>query len=188
MPENISLIADNSAQLSTNSRRSGRPRFDYSNKLLHRFYEPLVLLEILDHTRGPQKYFPEPEIVLGDLNNLWRKFLDQLSWICDSKSGGATVSAVAAESKPSGPIFWLAANTNPERWALPHLRWVLQQLVDSHDASPQELDEVEERVRSRCIEFSKEKVKTYARLLCKNVQHVAEILAGTSDSSGLLWA
>jgi len=35
------------------------------------------------------------------------------------------VSAVAAQMTPSGPVFWLASNTNPALKARPHLEWVL---------------------------------------------------------------
>jgi hypothetical protein len=95
------------------------------------------------------------------------------------------VSAVAAEASPSGPIFWLAANTNPVAKTLPHLEWVLKQLENSHDALPQEMDELEKRILTRCIEFSKDKVKNYSRHLCLRVGEAAQLLAGKSNHSGL---
>lgn len=185
MTENTATITDASSEISIDSRGSGRPRFDPTVRLLHRFYEPLVLLSILDPTRGGPTYSPVLEEGLDGSHNWWRKFLDQLSWICDSRQGGSTVSAVAAEASPDGPIFWLAANTDPAKWTIPHLEWVLKQLENSHDASPQEMNELETRIITRCIEFSKDKVKNYSRILCNRVGDAAELLAGKSNNSGL---
>jgi hypothetical protein len=181
----IATITDDLNRASIESHKSGRPRFDPDVRLLHRFYEPLVLLKILDPTRGAQIYSPALDAVSGDANHLWRKFLDQLSWICDFKHGGDTVSAVAAEASPSGPIFWLAANTNPAAKTLPHLVWILEQLENSYNASPQEMEELDERIIAQCIKFSKDKVKNYSRSLCMCVRKATEILAEKSNHSGL---
>jgi hypothetical protein len=183
--EDTASITSDLSRASIEPHRSGTPRLDPDVRLLHRFYEPLVLLKILDPTRGVQIYSPALDAVSGDSHNLWRKFLDQLSWICDSRHGGDTVSAVAAEASPSGPIFWLAANTNPAAKTLPHLAWILKQLENSHDASPQEMDELDKRIIARCIEFSKDKVKNYSRSLCMCIRKAAEILAEKSNHSGL---
>src|SRR5947207_9224995 len=107
-----SLNTENLNRLSIGSRRSGRPRMDRTERLLHRFYEPLVLLRVLDPTRGVQNTNRGPDSTFDTLQDLRRKFLDQLSWTCDYKHGGDTVSAIAAEETPQGTRFWLAANSN----------------------------------------------------------------------------
>jgi hypothetical protein len=56
----------------------------------------------------------------------------------------------------------------------------LEQLEQSFDASPQATEELENKITAKCIEFSKEKVKNYSRLLRKCV----ETLAGQTEQQG----
>jgi hypothetical protein len=181
LPKTASLNPENLSQLSNGNRKNGRPRMDPTERLLHRFYEPLVLLRVLDPTRGAQNTNMVPDSGSDTLQELRRKFLDQLSWTCDYKPGGDTVSAIAAEETPQGTIFWLAANTNPTQKALPHLEWILKQLENSSSASEQEREELEGKITARCIEFSKDKVKNYCRKLCILIR----ILADQPDQQGL---
>jgi hypothetical protein len=96
-----------------------------------------------------------------------------------------TVGAIAAEATPRGTTFWLAANINPRQKALPHLEWILKQLEDSSSASEQETEELENKITSRCIEFSKDKVKNYCRRLCSLIRKCVEILASQPNQQGL---
>jgi hypothetical protein len=180
-----SLSTANLNQLSTSSQKNGRPRMDRTEKLLHRFYEPLVLLRVLDPTRGAQNSSMVPDSRSDTSQDLRRKFLDQLSWTCDYKHGGDTVSAIAAEANPQGTIFWLAANTNPRQRVLPHLQWILRQLEDSSSVSEEETEELGNKITARCIEFSKDKVKNYRRQLCFHIRKCVEILANRPDQQGL---
>jgi hypothetical protein len=185
LSEAASLNAGNLNRLSIGSPKSGKPRMDPTEKLLHRFYEPLVLLRVLDPTRGVQNTGMVPDSRSDTSQDLRRKFLDQLSWTCDHRHGGDTVSAIAAEANPQGTIFWLAANTNPRQKVLPHLEWILKQLEDSSSMSEHETEELENKITARCIEFSKDKVKNYCRRLCFSIQKCVEILANQSDQQGL---
>ena len=171
-------------RLSIGSPKVGKPRMDRTERLLQRFYEPLVLLRVLDPTRGVQNTNMVSDSRSDNSQDLRRKFLDQLSWTCDYKHGGDTVSAIAAEANPQGTIFWLAANTNPKQKALPHLNWILRQLEDSPSMSEQETEELENKITARCIEFSKDKVKNYRRKLCHFIRKCVEILANQSDQPG----
>jgi len=155
------------------------------NRPLRRFYEPLVLLKVLDPTRGAQKCPSILDPSSDGMSELWHKFLDHLSWVCDYKGGGVTVSAIAAQSTPAGPIFWLAANRNPARKAVPHLEWVLAQLESAHSASSQELEELERVITRRCIEFSRSRVKDYGRQLCINIRRSYEHMADQPHPSGM---
>lgn len=185
LSETAPLNTENLNRLSIGSRKSGRPRMDRTERLLHRFYEPLVLLRTLDPTRGAQNANMVPDSRSDTSQDLRRKFLDQLSWTCDYKHGGDTVSAIAAEANPQGTIFWLASNTNPNQKVLPHLEWILKQLEDSPSMSEQETEELENKITTRCIEFSKDKVKNYRRKLCFLIRKCVEIPANQSDQQGL---
>lgn len=95
------------------------------------------------------------------------RFLDNLSWLCDYRTGGRTVSSIAVEETPQGPIYWLAANESPDKKVRDHLERILQQL-DSL-ASSEEASAVELAIRRQSIQFSREKVKHYFRQLGKAV-------------------
>ena len=179
--DTASLITDYSGHSSTDSQGSITFRMDPALRLLHRFYEPLVLLVVLDPTRGAQNVHSFPDSKSDTSQDLRRKFLDQLSWTCDYKRGGESVSAIAAEASPQGTVFWLAANTDPKERVLSHLKWVLEQLDRSFNASDEATRELENKITAKCIEFSKEKVKHYSRQL----RNCIEDLADQPDQQGV---
>jgi hypothetical protein len=156
--------------------RSGKPRLDSTKRLLHRFYEPLVLLSILEPTRGDR----EPHFASGfdtvESYHLWHKFLDQISWLCDYESGGKTVSAIAVQATPQGPTYWLSTNSDPTTKALPHLEWVLRRLANLRELSSDQLGIVEDEIVASSITHSSDKVKTYSRWLFKSIKCVMEHL------------
>jgi hypothetical protein len=90
--------------------RSGKPsdkvRLDPYKRLLHRFYEPLNLLEALGQTREEIDRPLDPL----DGHNRQRIFLDGLSSLCDCVKGGDGTSAMGLEQNPSGICLWLATN------------------------------------------------------------------------------
>ena len=169
---------------STPTQKTGKPRLDPTQRLLHRFYEPLVLLRILDPTRGKQAS-ALMQSGASNLEETWHRFLDQLSWICDYEPGGDTVSSIAAQTTPDGPVFWLAANKDPALKALPHLLWVLEKLENSYEISPLEIEELEDEITTRCIEFGKNKVRNYGRRLRSITNKVAESFEEGSQHLGL---
>jgi hypothetical protein len=148
------------------SLRSGLPRFDQIDRRLHCFYEPLVLLRILEPTRGSRKHDMPLESTDDSYQMSCHRFLDNLSLLCDYRTGGRTVSSIAVEETPQGPIFWLAANESPDKKLKDHLERILQQL-ESLVSSAQESSVVELAIRRQSIQLSREKVKHYIRQLGK---------------------
>ena len=179
--DTASQITDCSDRFSTDSQGLSKHRTNPVTRLLHRFYEPLVLLLVLDPTRGVQNPQSFPDSKSDTSQDLRRKFLDQLSWTCDYKRGGDSVSAIAAEAKPRGTVFWLAANTDSKGRVLSHLTWVLEQLEQSFNASDEATEELENKITAKCIEFSKEKVKNYSRQL----RNCVEALPNQRDQQGV---
>jgi hypothetical protein len=152
----------------------GKPRLNGAERLLHRFYEPLVLLSILQPARGERAFNTDPTYNKTDPGRLWHKFLNQISWLCDYKRGGRTVSSVAVQATAPGPTYWLAANSNPVPKALPHLEWLLRELANLQALLPDQLQMVEDEIVTRCISFSAAKVKFYGRQLDKSIKCVIE--------------
>lgn len=150
------------------SPRPGLPRFDQVDRRLHCFYEPLVLLRIVEPTRGSRKHEMPLESTDGSFQIRCHRFLDDLSWLCDYRTGGRTVSSIAVEETPQGPIYWLAANESPRKKVRDHLKRILQQLESL--ASPAgEASAVELAICQQSIQFSRDKVRHYVRQLGKFV-------------------
>lgn len=85
------------------SRPCKMPRLDLLERRLSRFYERLVLLYTLGSTRGEHSYAAlsiEQSISQLPLEDVWRRFLNELAYMCDYDKGGDTVTAIGLESSP----------------------------------------------------------------------------------------
>ena len=131
-------------------------------KLMHRFYEPLQLLTILNADRGSGEVDLPANTQSREIRMIWRRFLDDLSWLCDNKHGGETVSAVAAQSLSEGNKLWLASRF--ER-SFNHLKWVLAELKAVDGSTDEEVSMIGMAIAEKSILFSKDKVKNYLRFL-----------------------
>lgn len=150
------------------------PRLGKANKLLHRFYEPLILLQILNpSTQLEGRSLLERQHVLCG-------FLDQLAWICDSDKAGKTVTAIAVEENPSGPTYWLASPGIARADVEEHITAVMHDLKSAYDADDARLERLAENLRSKCIAFSRRKVKNYRGAL---TDHVNNFDQGSAESS-----
>ncbi|KAI9813828.1 MAG: hypothetical protein M1827_003618 [Pycnora praestabilis] len=130
-------------------------------KVQRRFYEPLLLLRILDPVRG--QHIPRQDYEIASGNQELRKdYTNAIAYICDRKTGGDTVTAVALQKLPSGVVIWIAANKNIQSGTIDYLRDVLKD-VDQVTSDTKVL--VECRVFSKIIQFNKERLDTYIRFL-----------------------
>ena len=134
--------------------------------LLHRFYEPLVLLYVLDRTQGDHlsrqdpKRLPSGEFSLPELR---RCVLDSLAYVCDFDKGGDTITAIAAASAPL--TYYVASNKDPAEQVVPFLRSLLEQLGELYNCDDQQLSESESSILKYCVDFSEKRVKTYWKQL-----------------------
>jgi hypothetical protein len=162
----------------------GKPRLKAPERLLHRFYEPLVLLSIVERNPGERGLKSDSMLSTTDHPRIWCKFLDHISWLCDYESGGTTVSSVAVQATTQGPTYWLAANSNPVPKASTHLEWVLQKLSNLQGLLPDQLQMVEDEIVARSIAFSADKVKFYSRLLGNSIKYVVKESAKSPAETG----
>ena len=145
---------------------SPRPRFSDRNKLLHRFYEPLVLLHVLDNIQGDhiaRAGSENPSLDGIPQNELRRRFLDSLSYICDSEKGGDTITAIAAAMPPL--TYYVACNKTPKANVISFLRSTLKQLGSVYGPDGRLCLEVENKVLEDCVTFSQKRIKTYWKFL-----------------------
>jgi hypothetical protein len=71
------------------------------------FYKVLIVLQTLAPSTCMSKTH----------RSAWQEFLDSLSWICDEKPGGKTVTPIAISRSTCGLLIWMACNdkSNGER-------------------------------------------------------------------------
>jgi hypothetical protein len=153
--------------------------------LLHRFYEPLVLLYVLDRTQGDHvsrqdlERLPSGEVSLLELQ---RRLLDSLAYVCDFDKGGDTITAIAAGSVPL--TYYVASNKNPAEEVVPFLRSLLEQLGGLYNRDDQLLSESESRIFRYCVGFSERRVRTYWRKLGDSLTRCREGLREPSVAHG----
>ncbi|KAK2752503.1 hypothetical protein FQN54_008096 [Arachnomyces sp. PD_36] len=126
-------------------------------KSQRRFYEPLVLLRVIDPVRGIR--FSDANYGTDDtLDDLRRSFIKRIATICDSRKGGDTVTAAALQSTPQHTIVWLAANQSLDDRTIQHIRGMLDRLaqISVHSKSS-----ILEEITHLIIEFCKPRLKFY---------------------------
>lgn len=141
---------------------SNRPRMNPTERLRHRFYEPLLLLGMLNPRRN--KNHGQPTIAFRNRNFIsdWRRFLDALAWFGDYQHGGKTVTAVAAESLPAGVHYWVAS-THEKSATL--IQSTLKHLSTLRSASDDDRDAIERIIVTQSVCSSRDKIQNYTRFL-----------------------
>ena len=157
------------------------PQSNKRNKVLHRFYEPLVLLHVLDRIQGGHVPRQREDSLPPDhasRTELRRRFLESLAYVCDYEKGGDTMTAIFVSS---GPLTYHIATNKP----LPQTNRVVP-FLDSlmkHLRTLNPVTAVDERnILEQCVEFSEKRISTYWRSLqnslkmCREATSDAEIL------------
>jgi hypothetical protein len=168
------------------AQATNRPRLDPYLRLMSRFYEPLILLHVLDpngarrssHCPSIESMGPQP-----DLRELRRNFLVQLAYVCDNNKGGETVTAIALEDQSPRVIFWIASNENPSDRRLSFLQEILNILrslssIQTRDSVLQ----IEKQLAKKCIDFNTKRIRDDRRLMRKQLQLCLENLK-TSEAA-----
>lgn len=168
------------------------PRMSPELRLLYRFYEPLVLLHVLD-PNGEQRISPCPSEDLVaprlELRELRRNFLEQLAYICDYVKGGDTVTAMALEAQPSGVTYWVSSNTQPSQKTISFLQGILDTLKSLAFSHAENRNIEEDRIIQRCISFNRKRLKKYRNFLQKFLQRCLENLKSSEELEGMwLWS
>ncbi|OAT13011.1 hypothetical protein BDBG_08286 [Blastomyces gilchristii SLH14081] len=159
----------------------------YPNKrerLLRRFYEPLVLLHTLGSTRGIHTK-PEPSLPLdsSSVRDCRRGFLNELAYVCDYDKGGDTVTAIGLESTPQGSTFWVASNTSPAAKVIPFLKVLLQTLERIANVNaPSQGDK--EDIAKLCIYFGSKRIKKYRSIFSRELEGCTKYIETNKETLG----
>lgn len=159
------MMAETKANIDT-------PRLDPTERLRHRFYEPLLLLGMLNPRRNGGH--AQPTIAFHNRNFIsdWRRFLDALAWFGDYRHGGDTVTAVAANSSPAGVCFWVAS---AHQKSATLIQEILQHLSTLSAASEDDRNATERIIIAQSMMSSKDKIKAYIRSLRLNLADVDSV-------------
>ena len=151
------------------------------NKVLHRFYEPLVLLHVLDRIQGdhvPRQRENSAPPEHASRTELRRRFLESLAYVCDYEKGGDTMTAIFVSSAPL--TYHIASNKFlPEtNEVVPFLDSVLKQLrATTHSTA-----RTERYILEKCVAFSNKRISKYWRSLqnslkmCRKATSDVEVL------------
>ncbi|KAL2845027.1 hypothetical protein BJY01DRAFT_263715 [Aspergillus pseudoustus] len=157
----------------------GPPRLDPYHRLLSRFYEPLVLLQLLGKSGGNPT--PRP-LGLDAAQATRRMFLQNLSFICDYNRGGETCTAIALESTETCYRFWAASYKGKEK--IPQfLKVALDFLRDIDCSSETELANKTADFSRRCIEFATKRIDKEKRCLFAAIHCCRKTLSDQNTTS-----
>ena len=166
MPQKKKLISPNA------------PRFDPHQRILSRFYEPLILLCTLGRTRGEHRRADYPRstnVTSWPLKYVRRLFLNQLAFLCDHDTGGDSVTAISIQHTPQQRIFWIAANICPSKKIVAFVQHCLLQLkcvAESRVA----IDKAIDPFLVACIDHAKPRIKAYLLFFTKQLKTCKENL------------
>ena len=150
------------------------PRLNPNDRILHRLYEPLVLLHILEPSTRQTRSISSPQN-LQDSSDRLCAFVDQLSWICDHDLGGGSVTAIAAQEEDSRPVYWIVAPGPPRQAVRAQVSLVLDQLSCAYSATELERKTTILNLHAQCVDFSSKKVKNYRHFLKVALSMCAEL-------------
>ncbi|KAH8812323.1 hypothetical protein F5884DRAFT_855622 [Xylogone sp. PMI_703] len=146
-------------------------RSDKYQKLLYRFYESVIILKVfLGQTRGP--HIPAPRAKDGN-QFAHRRFLRNLSYICDFDKGGETCTAIGLENHPDYYKFWVASNTIAVDKVVPFLEKVLELL---HISCTKNMKSEKKELTELCIQFASRRISAEYKFLSRAVKQCAKYI------------
>lgn len=161
------------------------PRLDPVQRLLYRFYEPFLLLHTLNPTMGehsPSNADDDPDLLAT--HRLRRRFLDDLAYFCDYEKGGDTVTAIAVEDRPQGPIFWFASNTSKDTKVKGFVEEILDRLKQASSVRANDREDLKVALAHKAINFGHRRIKKYRSLLRPLLPTASKLLARQASGTG----
>ncbi|KAH6657198.1 hypothetical protein BKA67DRAFT_532422 [Truncatella angustata] len=155
------------------------PRMDPYQRLINRFFEPLILQYSLGKTQGD--YIPGTQ-EKGTTNARRRRLLENICYICDYNKGGDTTTSIGLEERHDCFNFWVASNIGSTGM----VDFIADVLNDTQVilTTDQRLRSIrEQRLIQKCINFARKRVKKEANLLSKVVEKCKDHLR---EESGIL--
>ena len=154
-------------------------------KLLKRFFEPLMLLAALGQVQGERIASGPLGLETSDASTFMqrRRILSDLCAMCDFKKGGETVTAIALEAHPGGPVYWLATNGPARNKVVTFLKETLEALgpTDSGNIEDGRLEKLEKDLFMRFTEFNRPRLVSTWLFLQKSIGEELERISNVSS-------
>lgn len=131
----------------------------------------VVTLSMLGTVRSAQHSQSRTRRVLSEIEGKWCCLLDVLSWLCDYKTGGKSVTSVAAQATSTGNVFWFASNKDTRVLVKRQICWILGELQSIATSDTVDSEDVQWRLFKRSVAFSHRRVESYWDRLHSLVQH-----------------
>lgn len=142
-----------------------RPRLDPYQRMLNRFYEPLLLLILLLNHKvlGPHRvvnHDPSSPVATQ------RRFLKNLAYLCDFYKGGESTTAIAIEERRDCYRFWFALNRDDKNDKVrPFITSTVSQLRILSELPEDRISVDKDNFSNNCIHHAASRVKKEARNL-----------------------
>lgn len=145
---------------------------------MNRLDDYVVSLSMLGTARLVRRHQISGREPLSEEIKTWRCLLDELSWLCDYKTGGRSVTSIAAEATVSGSIFWFASNGTAQSRVKNQLKWILQELGSIKTTGTTGSKDVQRRIFKNSVEFSYRRIELYWSKLQALIKSSGSIVAG----------
>ncbi|KAI1798779.1 hypothetical protein F4811DRAFT_162683 [Daldinia bambusicola] len=168
------------------AKKSGRvPRMDPYSRLLHRFYEPMILSRVLGQTRGTHTSAPQD----GEgQSRRRRRLLRNLAYLCDHDKGGDETSSVALEDDDQCNVFWVASNTpRAGKKNVEFLKSSLAKIRRILALGEEQRGTLEVEFTRTCIKFARHRVKKEVNLLSRAIRDCQNRTGYVADSELATW-
>ncbi|KAF8241897.1 hypothetical protein K440DRAFT_591515 [Wilcoxina mikolae CBS 423.85] len=151
-----------------------------------RFSGSVLLLHSLDPVRGARKgrpKFPDPDGL--DSDELLCSFPDAVSYACDRRHGGDTVTAAALQDTPEGPVLLLASNSQMKESTKEGMEDMLKELAvfEFGKESVEKERELENGIVRKLSFLAKDRLKEYQKRAQKILKDAERTLKGLDETS-----
>ncbi|KAF4424489.1 hypothetical protein F53441_14236 [Fusarium austroafricanum] len=152
----------------------GPPRTDKYRRILSRLFEFLALFHILKRARGPHTGISQHPTSLQDIR---RRFLWSLCFLCDYRKGGETTTSMALELLGHGVVFWIAANATPNNDVIAFFSTLLETLRRVPKSTEAERERLRATIASSSIRFSAPRLRKERAMLMRAARSCESYLA-----------
>lgn len=144
------------------------------SRVIHRFYEPIVLLSsLLGASKGKGMASsppPDPAIDIQDAKQVFYAFVNKLSHVCDSSKGGGTVTSfmvLNGQHAPGGVHYWFATNRQTNEQLENTLAFVnkLLRRLDQAPMGQEGQHTVRRELLSDVLQFNRPRISVYLQAL-----------------------
>lgn len=156
------------------------PRMDRYQRLLNRFFEPLILQRSLGKAQGA--HTPAPKETDTDKSTR-RRFAENICSVCDYKKGGDSTPAIGIEERGDCYNFWVASPQTSDR-IVKFVQTILKDIQCIATTSDELKPSKETEFVHKCINFCKPRIGKEAAWLRRIIQKCSPYLADLENIKG----